>query len=137
MVQRTLEELATRPHSRLAKRLMTDGELTPLAVAQEAEAGDELAYRIVMDTAMYLGIGAVNVMHIVDPGAVIFGGAMNFGGDESKLGRAFLERIRQEVNLRAFPVLAEKIHIDFARLGSDAGFIGAAGVARSQFKRKN
>ncbi len=56
-----------------------------------------------MDTAKYLGIGAVNVMHIVDPGAVVFGGAMTFGGHGSELGRKFLERIRAEVAARAFP----------------------------------
>ena len=32
-----------------------------------------------------------------------------------------------------FPVLAENTIIDFATLGSDSGFIGAAGVARAQF----
>ncbi|MCA9147784.1 MAG: ROK family protein [Planctomycetales bacterium] len=136
VVLRALEELTADPSSRLHERLQKDGDLTALSIAQEAEAGDPLAHHIVMDTAKYLGIGAVNVMHIVDPGAVIFGGAMNFGGHDSALGREFLNRIRQEICHRAFPVLAEKTHIDFARLGSDAGFIGAAGIARTQYKRK-
>ena len=72
-------------------------------VAQEAEAGDAAARHVVLETARYLGIGAVNVMHTVDPEAVIYGGAMTFGGHDSPLGREFLERIRQEIQERAFP----------------------------------
>jgi glucokinase len=70
-------------------------------------------------------------MHTVDPNAVIFGGAMNFGGSESELGMEFLNRIRQEVRDRAFPVLVERTRIEFATLGGDAGYIGAAGLART------
>ena len=55
---------------------------------------------------------------------------MTFGGHDSPLGRRFLEVVREEVHRRAFPVLAERTMIDFARLGGDAGYIGAAGVAR-------
>jgi glucokinase len=129
--------LKNAPGSRLQARLQQDGELTPLSVAQEAEAGDALATEVVLDTARFLGIGAVNVMHIIDPGAVIFGGAMNFGGHDSPLGQRFLARIREEVRARAFPVLAERTHVDFASLGSDAGFIGAAGIARAGFRKRN
>ncbi len=135
VVQRALEQLAEHPQSSLPIRWQQDGELTPLTVAEEAEKGDALALQIVLDTAMYLGVGAVNVMHIVDPGAVIFGGAMTFGGASSSLGQQFLARIRQEVAERAFPVLATTTKIDFAALGSDAGFIGAAGIARAGYRK--
>jgi glucokinase len=135
VVQRALEALANQPTSSLQRRLEADGELTPLSVAEEAERGDALALQLVMDTAMYLGVGAVNVMHIIDPGAVIFGGAMDFGGPDSPLGRRFLERIRQEIAARAFPVLAKKTQVKFASLGNDAGFIGVAGVARVGYRR--
>ncbi len=131
VVQRTMEQLTQGSKSRLSDRLAQAGELTPLMVAEEAERGDSLAREIVLDTAKYLGVGAVNVMHTVDPSAVIFGGAMNFGGSNSELGMEFLNRIRQEVRERAFPVLVERTHIDFATLGGDAGYIGAAGMARN------
>ncbi len=135
VIQRTEEGLVTHADSSLHRRLAEGATLSPLLVAREAEAGDPLSLQLVMDTAMYLGVGAVNVMHLVDPGAVIFGGAMNFGGHGSELGRRFLDRIRQEVKARAFPVLAERTQIEFASLGSDAGFIGAAGVARAGFRK--
>jgi glucokinase len=135
VVQRALESLDRDADSSLARRLERDGELTPLSVAEEAERGDSLAMQLVLDTAMYLGVGAVNVMHIIDPGAVIFGGAMDFGGEQSPLGRRFLARIRQEIAARAFPVLGERTEVRFAALGNDAGFIGVAGVARAGYRR--
>ena len=109
--------------------------LTPLMVAEEADKGDSLSLDIVLETAKYLGIGAVNVMHTVDPGAVIFGGAMNFGGHGSRLGERFLQRIREEIRARAFPALIEKTSVDFASLGGDAGYIGAAGMARAELRQ--
>ena len=130
VIKRTEEALEAGEESTLRQQ-QEQGPLNPLIVAQEAEAGDSLAQRIVMDTAMYLGIGAVNVMHTVDPGAVIFGGAMTFGGQQSELGRSFLDRIRQEVVSRAFPVLGQRTQLRFAMLGGDAGYIGAAGIARA------
>jgi glucokinase len=89
-----------------------------------------------MDTARYLGIGAVTLMHTIDPNGVVLGGAMTFGGHDMPLGRRFLDRVKEEVRRRAFPVLAERIVIDYASLGGDAGYIGAAGVARLEHRKQ-
>lgn len=87
-------------------------------------AGDELAGRIVDETAYYLGLAAANLMHVIDPEMVVFGGGMVAAGEP------FLERIRWHVHRIAFPVPAAKCLVRFAQLGSDAGFIGAANCAR-------
>jgi glucokinase len=137
VVQRTQDLLKEGRASSLHQRLARGEELTPLMVAEEAERDDGLALEIVMQTAMYLGIGVVTLMHVIDPGAVIFGGAMTFGGSESDLGRRFLERIRQEIRLRAFPVLAERTDVHFATLGGDAGYIGVAGIVRSRLSGRD
>ncbi|MFZ1933439.1 MAG: ROK family protein [Thermoguttaceae bacterium] len=121
--------------SSLQRRLAAGEELTPKLIAEEAEAGDPLSLEIVLETARYLGIGTVNVMHVVDPDVVLLGGAMTFGGAERPLGRRFLDRVRQEVRRLARPIPAAKTVIDFASLGGDAGFIGAAGVARLDYLR--
>jgi glucokinase len=131
VVQRTLEALESGRESSIGKRIAAGETLTPLIVSQEAEKDDNLALEIVMDTADYLSLGAVNMMHTIDPEAVIFGGAMNFGGADSDLGRRFLERIRHHIQQRAFPALAKVIHVDFAELGGHAGYIGAAAVGRA------
>jgi glucokinase len=136
VIKRTEELLETGRATSLSKRLAAGAELTPKVIAEEAESGDELSLEIILETARYLGIGAVNVMHVVDPDVVLLGGAMTFGGSESALGRRFLDRVRQEVVRLARPVPAAKTAIDFATLGGDAGFIGAAGVARLDYLKQ-
>jgi glucokinase len=108
--------------------------LTPLVLAQEAESGDELSMEIILDTARYLGVGIVTLMHTIDPSGVVLGGAMTFGCHETAVGRRFIERVREEVRRRAFPVLAARTRIDYAALGGDAGYIGAAGLARAEYR---
>ncbi len=137
VVKRTNEILAAGGRGRLAELAATGHEITPLVIAEVASAGDPLALDIVLETARYLGIGITSLMHTIDPSAVILGGAMNFGGPTHPLGIKFLERIRQEVRSRAFPVLAEKTTIEFASLGGDAGYIGAAGIARASCRRSS
>ncbi|MEZ6055259.1 MAG: ROK family protein [Planctomycetaceae bacterium] len=105
-------------------------EITPVDIASHAIDGDPFAHRLVMQTARYLGIGTVNIMHILNPEVVLIGGAMTFGQYETELGRQFLEEVRRTVKEIAFPIPAERTRIDFAKLGNDAGFIGAAGCVK-------
>ncbi len=135
VVKRTRELLDAGRGSSLCQRLADGAELTPKLVGAEAEAGDELSMEIVLEVARYMGIGIVNLLHTIDPNGVLLGGAMTFGGNGTQLGRRFLDRIKQEVNRRAFAVLAERITIDFATLGGDAGYIGAAGIARVEHQK--
>jgi glucokinase len=94
-----------------------------------AAGQDDLARKIVEDTAFYLAVGAVNMMHTIDPGMIVFGGGMIAAGE------GFLESIRGHVRALAFPVPAARTQICYAQLGSDAGFIGAAACARQLYLR--
>jgi glucokinase len=134
VIKRAQEALDARVPSSLAARLEAGATLTPKLIAEEAEGGDVLSNEIVLDTARYLGIGIVTLVHTIDPNGVLLGGAMTFGGKETSLGRRFLDRIREEFRARAFPVLARRTRIELASLGSDAGYIGAAGIARVQHR---
>jgi len=49
------------------------------------------------------------------------------------VGRDFLQRIRDEVRPRLLAPLRDKLRIEFASLGGDAGYIGAAGLARLEY----
>lgn len=127
---RAQESLRADGTSGLARAVAAGEELTPILIAREAGAGDRVAMELVMDAARWLGIGIVTLMHTIDPEAVVIGGAMTFGGEEAAVGKAFIDRVRQEVRSRTFPTLAEKTPIRYASLGGDAGYIGAAGLAR-------
>jgi glucokinase len=132
--RRCREALAAGAKSSLRARTETE-ELTPLLIADEAKKGDALADRLIMETAVYLAIGTVNIMHVLNPAMVLFGGAMTFDQHNSELGRRFIATVRDEVKARAFPIPAQRTIIDFASLGGDAGFIGSAGCIRSHLKR--
>ena len=69
----------------------TDAELTARQVFDAATHGDALAAKVVEDTAYYLAVGAMNLMHIIDPDLVVFGGGMVAAGEP------FFERIRHHV----------------------------------------
>ena len=130
VIKRTIEALDAGAASSLNNDPKARDKLTPKIIAKHAEAGDPLSLEIIMETARFLGVGITNVMHSIDPSGVLLGGAMTFGGAKSKLGRSFLDEIRAEVKRRSYAMLVEHTVIDFASLGSDAGYIGAAGLAR-------
>jgi glucokinase len=131
IVARTEELLRAGHPSRLQERIAAGEALTTLMMAQEAERGDALCVEVILETARLLGIGVVTVVHTVDPGVVVLGGAVNFGGHDWEIGRRFLARIREEFRRRAYHVVRDTTRIDYARLGGDAGYIGAAGLARA------
>ena len=124
------EAMADGKTSSVADRMDDVTPLSPLLLAEEAEKGDELSTELILEMARCLGTAITSVCHVIDPTIVLLGGAMTFGRHETKIGRRFLEVVREEFCKRAFPVLAEHILIDYASLGGNAGFIGAAGCAR-------
>lgn len=130
VIERVRDQLEIGRPSSIHGQLTHECKLTPKLLAHEAEQGDALALEMIEETARYLGIGIASLMHTIDPSGVLLGGAMNFGGDETALGRQFLAWVKDEVARRAFPFLTERTAIEFASLGSDAGYIGAAGLAR-------
>lgn len=133
-VARRAEELTRlRPVSQLAAKLNTNGSLTARNVHEAALHGDDLALEIIDETAFYLGIGVATIVTLIDPGLVVLGGAMSFGGSKCAVGQRFLAAIRRVFEERAFTNVAKGTKIDFASLGSDAGYIGAAGTARVDY----
>jgi glucokinase len=134
VIKRTQEAIDAGRVSSLTKRLAGGCKITPKMVAEEAETCDELSHEIIDETARYLGIGIVNILHTVNPEIVLIGGAMTFGGKHSELGCRFLKKIETEIRRRALILPAQKTALDFATLGGDAGYIGAAGVARLEHR---
>lgn len=137
LVKRAAERLQSPSvQTSLTKRLAAGEELTALMISQEAEQGDSFANELIMELGTWLGLGIVTLMHCIDPGAIILGGAMNFGGSRAPIGTKFLEQVRSVVRQHAFPIPAGRATIDFASLGGNAGFIGAAGIARLEFHKR-
>jgi len=101
-------------------------DITAETVAMAARRGDRLAVDIVAKAANYLGIGLANLVNIFNPELIIIGGGL------SKMGDMLLKPARKVVKERAFQLPARTAHIVRARLGSNAGIIGAAAYVFDQ-----
>jgi glucokinase len=132
VVQRAREALQSHPSPRLTQWDLA-GNLTAKRVYEAACDGDPVALGIVDETARWLGIGVTTLVHTIDPGLVVLGGAMNFGGPDSPVGQRFLTGVREEFRQRTFANVYDGTRIEFATLGGDAGYLGAAGYARKEY----
>jgi len=135
IVNRAKEALRSHTESSLLDRNAEGSPLSALMVSEAADAGDKLALELVSETAMYLGRGIAQLAHVVDPEAFILGGAVDFGGADTVLGRSFLDGIIAEAKRLTFPVVGKELEVSFAQLESDAGYVGAAGMARTEFMK--
>ena len=122
---RAREQLAVGATSLLSDRAAT---VTSRMIYEAASQGDAFSLHIIDETADYLSIGITTIVHMIDPGLVVLGGAMNFGGSESPVGRRFLSRVTESFRKRSFEYVANGTKIEFAS--------GAAGIARMDNKTK-
>jgi glucokinase len=126
VVRRTREALASYRGPSKLKEYFTanDDVLTSKVIFDLATKGDQLAQTMLDDTAYYLALGASAILATVDPEMIVFGGGMVAAGE------GFLNKVREYTVRFGLPHPAKGVVIRYAKLGSDAGFIGAAGCAR-------
>ena len=98
-------------------------ELTAETIFAAGKAGDELALEIFRRMGVYLGIGLANLINILNPEMIVLGGGVVNGWD------LFARHMHQQVEERAFPLLAARVKIERAKCGDDAGLLGAARLA--------
>lgn len=95
-------------------------------------AGDALARAVLDETGRFLGIGISNMINLLNPELVVL------GGDTMRAGDLILDPVRDVVQQRALPGLAEQVQIVTGQLGQDASAIGAAAlVLRELFVQGN
>jgi predicted NBD/HSP70 family sugar kinase len=89
-------------------------------VVQAALEGDAIAKDILKRVGTYLGIAVGNILGVISPQKVIFGGGVSRAGD------FLLQPIVQTVYERVHVVPVEKVEFVLAELGMQGGLIGAA-----------
>lgn len=97
--------------------------LTAKSIFEAGLGGDELALEIFRRMGVYLGIGLANLINILNPEMIVIGGGVVNGWD------LFAKHMMQQVEERAFPLLAARVKIVRAKCGDDAGLLGAARLA--------
>lgn len=101
------------------------GGVSAAAVCRAALAGDAVAMELIRRMAGWLGMAVASWRATFHPDLIVFGGGL------SVLGQPFIDLIRDQADRRSLPFLASGSHLTLARLGNDAGMIGAALAALS------
>ncbi len=137
-----LEALAAGPAiARRARELIRDGaetaitdlvggdldKITAKDVNQAAQAGDPIAIEIFRQAGFYIGVGIVNLLHILNPSLIVIGGSVTKAGD------LLFEPIRATVRQRAMvSYYWENTPIVPATLGDDVALLGAVALVLLQ-----
>jgi glucokinase len=91
------------------------------------EKGDDLTRKLIHRAARYVGIGVGNMLNVLSPDRVVLG-----GGIFEAFGDDLLERIRKTARKHSFAVAYDACEIVVAKLGEEAGVIGAAELAKER-----
>jgi glucokinase len=118
-----------RKRSSLGKIFKDLGAVTAADIAQHAGAGDPFASEAWEETCRLLALACINVCHFIDPQMIVLAGGM------SQAGTFLLNSVRKHFLQNWWKMTKPTAQIALARLGNDAGVIGAAGVAKEALER--
>lgn len=94
--------------------------LTPEIIARAAKKGDCVAREVFVEVAYYIGIGVANILALFDPDIVIISGGI------ARAGRILFDPLRKNVGQLVLGAKHRRYRILPAKLGDDAGVLGAA-----------
>ena len=93
--------------------------ITAKLVGEAGHQGDPVAVEIFRTTGFYVGIGIVNLMHLLNPAKFVLGGGV------SKAGELLFGPIKDTVRERAMSSFSKGVPIVPAALRDDVGLLGA------------
>ena len=90
-------------------------------IAKAINAGEKMVEGVVRQAAYYIGVATGNLINVLSPEAVVIG-----GGLVEAMPELFMEEIRRGAADHAMPFLLKNVRILPAKLGDNAGVLGAA-----------
>ncbi|MGN0677315.1 MAG: ROK family protein [Ruminococcus sp.] len=126
LIRMTKEAISENPDCIMAKMADEKGKVTARTSFDAMRAGDPVAKAVVDKYIKYLAAGITNTINIFQPDILCIGGGVCNEGDPLLL--PVRELVKKEVYTRNSPKNAE---IVIAKLGNDAGIIGAAFLGRA------
>jgi glucokinase len=121
IARRGREAVQNAPDSMLLRLANGDSnQITSKLISQAADMGDAVAIRLVRETGTYLGIGLANLINILTPEVVVWGGGVMQSW--SQLAPPMMEVLSSRNTMVPF----EQVKILPASLGLNAGVTGAA-----------
>ncbi len=106
-----------------AGQAISDEEADLPQLAAAANSGDPLAKQLWEDIGLKLGVGLINAIWLLNPDRIVLGGGV------AECGELLFQPIWRTIKSRCEQTFWEKLEIVPARLGNDAGIIGAAALA--------
>lgn len=102
------------------------GPMTAESIFRDSVKGASggAARKIVDETAHYLGCALANIINALDPEVIVLAGGM------AKAGRGFIGKVEKAMRERALKESSRGVKVVSAKLGEDAGIIGAAWRAK-------
>jgi predicted NBD/HSP70 family sugar kinase/biotin operon repressor len=117
--------------ARAVKLLAGEELLTGEEVYQRAQAGEAQCIRALKETGIYIGVGLMNLIHVINPEKIVLGGGV------MKSEAFLMPGIRQTVEERVLTPEAKKVKVEVTKLGDDATLLGAVALLLSElFKPK-
>lgn len=126
LIRMTKEAIAIEPDGIMAKMAKEKGKVTARTSFDSMRAGDMMAKAVVDKYIKYLAAGITNTINIFQPDVLCIGGGVCNEGDPLLL--PMKELVKKEVYTRNSEKNTE---IVIAKLGNDAGIIGAAFLGRA------
>ncbi len=126
LIRMSKEAMAEHPESVMNKLAEEKGKVTARTSFDAMRAGDAAAKAVVDDYIKYLAAGITNTINIFQPDVLCIGGGVCNEGDTLLLPVKAL--VKEEVYTRNSEKNTE---IVIAKLGNDAGIIGAAFLGRA------
>lgn len=117
------------PDSALGRALAEGRAVDGRAVTDAALAGDETAREVLALVGRRLGAAFSSYANIFDPDMIVVGGGVMAAGD------LLLDPAREELRARALPPM-NRTPVVAAKLGAEAGMIGAAAMAMIELEEK-
>lgn len=112
----------------LYKNTGTDiAEIRSGAIADAVKNGDKMIQRLVEDAAEVIGAAVVNIVHILAPDTIILG-----GGLVDAMEDLFVGAVKKMAKNNVMTVYKDSFDVKAAKLGDDAGVMGAAAWAKDQ-----
>ena len=95
-------------------------DISPKEMAEAARAGDDYARELFRRYAYYLGLGLASIVNVLGIHTIVIGGGVSQSWD------LFIKPLQKEFARRSYDETVRITQFLRAKLGEDAGIIGAA-----------
>ncbi len=122
LVKQTMAMAEKHPDSIVAQKVKESGKASGKTSFDAMREGDTAGRKIVDNYIKYVGEGIVNLINIFQPDVLAIGGGISREGDN------LLNPVKEYVKRRTYghDSVSKNTRITVAKLGNDAGIIGAA-----------